>query len=89
MSQKRVRIIDVVVERKQAGLAVATCPALPDFYLVTKESRLDEDIPDALQRFYRVKDGSEIEVLPVETDDSESVMQWAAILAPSRSGVAA
>lgn len=89
MSHRRVRIIDVALERRPAGLAVATCEALPDFYLATTYDRLDEDIPDALQRFYRIRYGAEIEVLPIEADDDRELMQWAAILASSQPSVAA
>jgi hypothetical protein len=86
MSERRVRIIVLAIESRPAGLAVAKCEALPDFYLVTKHDRLDEDIPDALQRFYRIRYGADIEVLPVEADDDQNLMQWAAIVARSQSG---
>ena len=81
MSHKRVRIIDVLIERQPTGMAVATSPSWPEFYLVTTADRLDDDIPDALQRYYRLKEGAEIEVLPIERDDHCLPMQWAAILA--------
>jgi hypothetical protein len=81
MANKHVRIIDLIIERQPAGMAVATSPSWPDFYLVATADRLDEVIPDALQRFYRLKEGVEIEVLPIERDDHCPPAQWAAILA--------
>jgi hypothetical protein len=89
MSERRVRIIDVSIERRPAGLAVATCDTLPDFYLVTKYEDLDRHIPDALQRFYRIKYNSDVEVLPVEAGEEEALVHWAAIIARSQPEIAA
>jgi hypothetical protein len=59
MSERRVRLIHVVIEQREAGVAVATSPSLPDFYLVTEQSRLDEDIPAAIRRLYEMRYGVE------------------------------
>jgi hypothetical protein len=89
MSKKHVRIINLDIEERSAGLAVATSPNLPDFYLVTKQDRLDEDIPAALEKFYSVQFGQKAEIVPVDTDDELPAAQWAAILANRRTRVPA
>lgn len=89
MSEKHVRIIKLDIEQRSAGLAVATSPNLPDFYLVTKHDRLDEDIPAALEKFYSVRLGQKAEIVPIDTDDDLPTVQWAAILASGRDRVLA
>ena len=85
MSERRVRLIHVVIEQREAGVAVATSPSLPDFYLVTEQGRLDKDIPTAIRRLYEMRYGVQsIEILPVEADDEASLAQWAAIIASER-----
>ena len=84
MSNKRVKLIRVDLERRGAGLTAATSPNLPEFFLVTKHDRLDEDIPAALKKFYRMKHGEEAEIVPIEDDDEMAPAQWAAILASGR-----
>lgn len=87
MRDRRVRVIDVVIERESGGMATATSDALPGFFLATTQSRLDRDIPDALVRFFEMAGATQVEVLPVEADDDDvSLMQWAAILSRSSTG---
>jgi hypothetical protein len=84
MVERRVRLIHVIIEERAAGLAVATSPSLPEFYLVTKQDRLDEDIPAAIERLFNLQLGVKVEVLPVEADDELRPVHWAAIVASNR-----
>jgi hypothetical protein len=89
MSAKHVKVIKLDIEERSAGIAVATSPNLPDFYLVTKHDRLDEDVPAALEKFYRIRLGQKAEIVPIDAGDELPTAQWAAILASGRNRVLA
>jgi hypothetical protein len=88
---RRVRIIEVMIEEGDDGLALATSADLPTLHLVATRARMLDLLPEAILKAYRLAQVPVHEVLPIDTDKPtqafegrQANVEWAAIIAGSQ-----